>query len=85
MPLVTNVKAIICSLPKLLDTYPERARASLRDAGIGALITLQPATDGPHLNAEFDLEVVQLAALGNGVAESMVAGHDSEFYTFELP
>jgi DNA invertase Pin-like site-specific DNA recombinase len=41
VPLVTNVKArakaIIKSLPKLLDTDPERARAALRDAGIGSL------------------------------------------------
>jgi len=78
VPLVTNVKArakaTIKSLPKLLETDPEKARAALRDAGISELITLRPATDGPHLNAEFDLEVVTLAALGNGVAESMVGG-----------
>jgi hypothetical protein len=71
VPLVTNVKArakaIMKNLPTLLETDPEQARAALRDAGVGAQILLRPATDGPYLNAEFDLEVVPLAALGNGV------------------
>jgi site-specific DNA recombinase len=88
VPLVTNIKArakaIIHSLPKLLETDPEKARAALRDAGVSAQIMLRPAKDGPHLNAEFDLEVVALAALGNGLAESMVAGAGFEPATFGL-
>jgi hypothetical protein len=36
--------------------------------------TLRPATDGVYLNAEIAPEIVSLAAVANGLSESMVAG-----------
>ena len=51
----------------MLEQNPERARAALKDAGLGSQITLRPALDGPYLNAEIDLEIVPLAAKGNGM------------------
>ena len=78
VPLVTDVRerirGAVARLARLLEKDPERARAALRDAGLGPQITLRPATDGPYLNAEIDLEIVPLAAISNGLSESMVAG-----------
>jgi site-specific DNA recombinase len=78
VPLVTGlrarIRAAVARLPRLLEKDPERARAALRDAGLGPQITLRPAADGPYLNAEIDLEILPLMAVCNKVSESMVAG-----------
>jgi site-specific DNA recombinase len=88
VPLVTDVrgriKAAVTRLARLLEKDPERARAALRDAGLGPQITLRPATDGPYLNAEIDLEIMPLAAISNGPSELMVAGVGFEPTTFGL-
>ena len=88
VPLVTDVRerirTAVARLPELLERDPERARAALRDAGLGPQITLRPAADGPYLNAEIDLEIVPLAAVSNGLSESMVAGVGFEPTTFGL-
>jgi site-specific DNA recombinase len=72
VPLVTGlrarIRAAVARLPRLLEQDPERARAALRDAGLGPMITLRPATDGAYLNAEIDLEILPLMAVSNGLS-----------------
>ncbi len=67
VPLVTDVreriKVAVNELARLLEKDPERARAALRDAGLGPQITLRPAANGAYLNAEIALEIVPLAAI----------------------
>jgi site-specific DNA recombinase len=68
-----RIKNALGKLTNLLEQDPERARAALRDAGVGPIITLRPATDGAYLNAEYDLEITPLRAV-SGASETLVAG-----------
>jgi hypothetical protein len=81
----TRINAAVAGLPHLFEQDPERARAALRDAGLGPRIILRPANDGRYLNAEIDLEIVPLVAVSNGLSESMVAGDRFDTCLLQLP